>query len=204
MRISFKRGFFLDFCPSALVGGGLLVLFNEWRVLCLMALGVFCHEIGHASVAIIQRRKIYGLRVNSCGAELFVDERSSSYRADVFLHLGGVFFNFLLSVSFFLLIRQEASELLFFGFYFNVCLVLFHLLPIRELDGGRALFAALCAVFSLSRALQISELVSKLSCAGLLVCVLLFLSSTSFHLSLCVLFLFFFFGIFEKNKTPAV
>lgn len=199
-----KRGFFWEIAPSALLFVLLLLLLNEWQVVFLMFFGVFAHEIGHLTVACLQKRRVYGIRISSSGAELSVKTIGFSYGKDALLHLGGIFANCVLSLLFLIAIRTYAHELCFFGFYFNLCLVLFHLLPVSDLDGGRALFSLLCLFFSYPRAGRIFSCISVSVSAVAFLVLLLLLQGTDFHLSLCLLVLFFWFGIWQKNKVPAI
>lgn len=197
-------GFGVFVHPLALAGIFLLCRFNPPDVLAVMFLSVAAHEAGHFLVARLQHRKIDAFCVEAGGAKLSAETLSSSFFADVCLHLAGVCANFLLSVLSFLLIRQCPREIYFFALYFNVCLAFFHLLPVCTLDGGRALFSFLCMLCSLQRAERISFFVSTFFvCMTGVLCLYLFWKS-GFHLSLAALLLFCIASFSKQKKVLAL
>ena len=169
-----------------------------------MISSVLFHELGHLAAALLQKRRITGVFVDAGGVRLCVDTLRFSYLQDAVLHLCGPLFNFFMACVYLLLIRAHPTELLFFGFYFNFLLFVFHLLPISALDGGAALYALYCRRLDPDRAHRRAANLSRAVCLGCLLLLAVVLVRVGFHASLLFGILFFLGGLSRRKKVPAL
>lgn len=112
--------------------------FGSARLLTAMLTGAAVHELGHLAAMRLLGCRLERLTLSACGAELSVENRSGvSFRRELILCLSGPATNLLLVLVLTLLNRAP----LLLGA--NLLLGAFNLLPLRPLDGGNALFAAM-------------------------------------------------------------
>ena len=94
------------------------------------------HEAGHWLILRLLGADITGLRVSLLGAAMEVDTSRLSYQKELSATLAGPAANLLCAMV--LALADSEQWVVFIGA--NVVLCLFNLLPIRLLDGGRALY----------------------------------------------------------------
>ena len=127
--------------------------------LCLMA--CLFHELGHIAVLRLLKIPIRRIRVTAVGAELSLS-RALSHAEEGMASLAGPGANLILAL---VLSRWERS-LTFAGI--NLALGCFNLLPVRQLDGGRALCATLSLMTSPGPAYRVCFWIDKVFIAFLL------------------------------------
>ena len=125
-RIQISSGFFLLAAWFGVVNG--------WRLLAVVLGAAAVHEMGHWAVLKCMGAPITGLRLNVFGAVMETDRTSLSYGGELAAVLAGPAANLLCAVLL-SLADKEASVLI----GANLILCMFNLLPVRPLDGGRAL-----------------------------------------------------------------
>lgn len=114
-----------------------LIYLDGQGVFFLGALACVLHELGHWTAIALLGGRVRSLRLTIAGAEMELDPcRPLSYGREVMAALAGPAVNLLLAW-----ISVQTGRYLFAGL--NLCFGLLNLLPIRPLDGGRALFCAL-------------------------------------------------------------
>lgn len=127
-RVSISPGFCLLAAWFALENGwGLL-----WTVLGAAAL----HELGHCLTLALLGAPVTGLRIGIFGAELEVDRRAMSYPGELAAVLAGPGANLLCAV----VLTAAGGTRWAVSTGANLVLCAFNLLPVRTLDGGRALY----------------------------------------------------------------
>ena len=115
-------------------------LANGWRLLAIVLGASLLHELGHYLLLRLLRAPILGFHVGIFGAVLETDNRSLSYGGELAAVLAGPGANLLAAL---LLLGWDAERgALFAGA--NLLLCGFNLLPLRPLDGGRALYLLGC------------------------------------------------------------
>ena len=127
------------------ISGGFLLLtafLYYMNASLLLWSGVACtlHELGHCLVLWLCRGKIHRLRLSCIGAELVLSARSPlSPKQQLAASLAGPASNLLaaLAVRSITAAGWETQRYLFSGL--NLALACFNLLPVAQLDGGRAL-----------------------------------------------------------------
>lgn len=110
---------------------GWFSLANGIALTVMILLAAMCHELGHLLAICWQGGKIYSVQVTVFGAEMDVDTTPMNYGGELFCLLAGVAVNAVCAAVF----RQVSP--VFAGVHLSLCLL--NTLPIRPLDGGRAL-----------------------------------------------------------------
>lgn len=110
------------------------VLANGWRPLAVIAAAAAIHEAGHCLALRLLGVRITGLRVGVFGGALEADTGRLSYGGELMAVLAGPLCNLLAALA----LSSRGEGMAFIGA--NLVLGAFNLLPIRPLDGGRALY----------------------------------------------------------------
>ncbi len=146
------------------------------REIFLFLLSIFLHEGSHLLTISLLGEKAENISLSVTGASIRLSSRYVSYRKEILLYLAGPLGNLLgMALSLFLLRIEFTKEGMFF-FFCNALLAIFNLLPVRGLDGERALFAFLCLLIDMEKAQFFCLLISR--------CTLLVLFLFSLHLFL--------------------
>ena len=112
------------------------VLANGWEPLATVLSAAAVHELGHWLALRGLGAAVTGFRLNVLGAVLETDGGRLSYAGELAAVLAGPGANLLAALA----LAAWGGEERFAVLGANVVLSLFNLLPIRPLDGGRALF----------------------------------------------------------------
>lgn len=114
---------------------GWFVLVNGWRLTGLVLSAAALHEMGHYVILRLLGARISALRISVFGAEMTAGGDALSYTGELAAVLAGPAMNLLAGVA-----LAEAGYLAAAGAHLVLCA--FNLLPVRPLDGGRALYLA--------------------------------------------------------------
>ncbi len=108
----------------------------------LLLLSAAIHEIGH--ILAMSRLGYRARRVDvlPMGA-LIVCPESITYKDETFIALSGPIASLTVSIIAFCIYALTFDEYIFFFAFINLTLAVFNLLPIKRLDGGKALFCFL-------------------------------------------------------------
>ena len=106
---------------------------NGWRLTAVVLGAAAVHELGHWAVLKVLGARMLGLRISVLGAVLAVDSRGLSYGKELTAVLAGPAANLLSAAVLARMGLETAAGV-------HVVLGVFNLLPIRPLDGGRALY----------------------------------------------------------------
>ena len=110
-------------------------LVNGWQLLAVILSAAALHELGHLLVLRLLGARVRELRVSVFGAELMTSAARLSYPGEIAAVLAGPAVNLLCA-----LVLGGAHAWVAAGAHLSLCL--FNLLPVRPLDGGRALYLA--------------------------------------------------------------
>ncbi|MFC3039268.1 site-2 protease family protein [Virgibacillus xinjiangensis] len=158
---------------------------------------VFFHELGHYTVAKLFKWRVESIILWVFGGIMETDEHGNRpVREEALVTLAGpmqhVFiYIFIYIVSTFHLFPESIVELLM---YYNTVILLFNLVPIWPLDGGKLLFLFLTSFLPFKRAYYSVLVFSMASSFALLLAVLLFYP---FTLSIFLIWLF----LLMENRT---
>ena len=128
-------------CNSRISGGLVLlaawfVLANGWEPLATVLGAAAVHELGHWAVLRALGAEVTGFRLNVLGAVLETDSRRLSYGGELAAVLAGPAGNLLAALVLTALGKGRWPA----AVGANLVLCAFNLLPVRPLDGGRALY----------------------------------------------------------------
>lgn len=120
------------------------------------------HELGHWTAVRMLGGRVTRLRLSAAGAEMQL-AGAMGYRREIVCVLAGPAVNLVLA-----LVLARMGLLACSGL--NLAMGLFNLLPLRVLDGGRALACVACILFGPERALGLMACVEWVLSALLLLC----------------------------------
>lgn len=128
-------------CRVQVTGGFVLltvwfVLANGWEPLATVLGAAAVHELGHWAVLRALGAEVTGFRLNVLGAVLETDSRRLSYGGELAAVLAGPAGNLLAALVLTALGKGRWPA----AVGANLVLCAFNLLPVRPLDGGRALY----------------------------------------------------------------
>ena len=106
---------------------------NGWRLTGLVLSAALLHELGHWAVLRLWGAPVTALRISVFGAEMTVDGAGLSYGRELAAVLAGPAVNLLAG-----LLLAHLGDPAAAGAHLVLCA--FNLLPVRPLDGGRALY----------------------------------------------------------------
>lgn len=128
------------------------------------AAAAILHELGHLGCMKWLGVPAVRIKCGIFGLEILEEKRAcKGYLADVCIALAGPCAN---AAAFFLLLPLQwlfPSELVSRLLGVNAVLAAFHLLPVEPLDGGQALYAALCRRLPVSTAERLTSAISFLT-----------------------------------------
>ena len=157
------------------------------------------HEAGHLTALSVLGAKIYGVTVLPFGAVIRSDAERLPYAREAAVALAGALFNFAagLSAEVFYLLHHDMYSLFFCASNFFLAAV--NLIPVRTLDGGRALEAMLYAKLPPEKAERYAESVSYIAFVVLTFAALAMLAVTGCNFSLIVLCVYLFLCVYAKR-----
>ncbi len=118
-------------------------LVNGWTLLLVVLSAAALHELGHCLILLAAGAKIRKLRIGICGAVLETDTQYLSYGWELAAILAGPGMNLLCALTFSTF--EDSYWLVATGVHMVLCI--FNLLPLRPLDGGRALYLVTAWLF---------------------------------------------------------
>ena len=160
----------LDF-SFVFVSTAMLLFCDEFLVL-ISVVSSLLHEFGHLWAMKICGEKVHKIIFGAFGVRIEKYAFSGvSYKKEIAVALGGIFVNFLISISSFLLYVFLKKEILFCISIINFLIAFMNMIPLNMLDMGKALQSFLLMHTSEENARRILQKVS-------LVCYIMFLLGT--------------------------
>lgn len=161
---------------------------------------VFLHELGHYIAASSFKWRISSIVFWAFGGVMKTDEHGNRpIREETIVILAGPFvqvliYGFLYGAAFFGIVPDYYYELIF---YYNTIILLFNLLPIWPLDGGKLVFLLLTSFLTFKKAYYITIIASLSICATIILVQLAFFP---FTLSSFLIWLFLIYENWQEWK----
>lgn len=127
-----------------------------------MIIAVAMHEAGHLACAKALGIRVKSMTLSMLGARIRC-ESIPSYGKEFLLAAAGPLAGIVLFVICHLFNKFHVSEFLLSTGTVSLALAIFNLLPLSSFDGGRMIFCAACSIFSLDKALKISNTLGFIS-----------------------------------------
>ena len=143
----------------------LVLLFDRSGLLPLVLIAAGIHELGHVAAIYLMGGRVRLLHLGLVGFCMDYEGRRIGYWGEIVIALAGPFANFALAYGASVWGVQTSSETLFFLAGVNVGAALFNLLPVYQLDGGRAIYCLLALALDSEQAWRG---ICVLSCAAIL------------------------------------
>lgn len=165
----------------------------------LLFLSAFLHEAGHLVVLKAFGTVVHGITVLPFGAVIRSDAAKLSYRREAAAALAGPLANLAAAAGAALFFALQRDVYSLFFCLCNCFLAAVNLVPVKTLDGGRALEAAFYARFSPEKAEKRLEAVSYVSFVFLTFSALALLAFTGCNFSLVILCVYLFLCVYAKD-----
>lgn len=152
------------------VTGGFLLLaaalyyLDGQNILPWAACACFCHELGHLLAIHAMGGRVARIRLSLTGAEMALSAaRPLGLGGNLVSSLAGPIANLALA-----LLAAGAGERWYLFAGLNLSLAAFNLLPVAQLDGGRAVYSLVAILWSRQTAEQVVDILSKAMVWGLM------------------------------------
>ncbi len=120
------------------------------------------HELGHFFALFLSGEKNFSMKISFFGGEICRNESyKTNYILEFFVHIAGPLVNLLLALVFLLCNNISLFET-------NTAIAVFNLLPIDNLDGGKALYSLFCTRRGHNFAKRLIFLISLFVCIPLI------------------------------------
>ena len=149
--------------PGVCLLVGWFAAINGWQLLAAVLGAAAIHEAGHYAALRLLGTRILGLRIGLLGAVLETDSTALSYGGELAAVLAGPVANLLSAVVLTALGLEMAAGA-------HLVLGAFNLLPVRPLDGGRALYLAAAWLFGPAAGERAARWTGTATALGVVVC----------------------------------
>lgn len=161
---------------------------------------VFIHELGHAVVAHHYNWRIKAITLLPFGGQMEVDEHGNRpFKEELLVIIAGPLQHVWMVLLAYLFLQLDWISMSFYTtfFYYNVMILIFNLLPIWPLDGGKLVYI----YFSLKRSfLSSHQLIIHLSAIFLILFSIFMLLFNPFNLSTWIIIGFLGFSLYFEYK----
>ncbi len=133
----------VNISPEFILSLGLIFLSNKLETALIFISAALVHEAGHMTLLSLLGIKKPELSLGLLGADITADTSRLSYGREMLVYLGGILFNALATGVSLLCLKHSFDMRVMLFCLSNILYASFNLLPVRGLDGGRALECAL-------------------------------------------------------------
>ncbi|PYG87296.1 stage IV sporulation protein FB [Ruminiclostridium sufflavum DSM 19573] len=165
---------------------------------------IITHELGHIAAAKISGGVIYSFRILSVGVNAAIEEKSCGRLAKVLIYLAGPTVNIVFAIAIYFLSACHLIPVKFAaGFYINIWLAFFNLLPILPLDGGKIAMEALSDCSGLFKAGKYMNILTVLLACVFILFGLIFFKNALFNASMILVGIYILLLRAEGRKEAA-
>lgn len=174
----------------------LIVAFDKTGNVFLSVLFIILHELSHIIAMRLCGVKIKKVAFEAFGIYIEKDDYSPKYTQNLFILISGCAFNFFACFAFFALFLFWRNKIFLKSALINFSLCVFNALPVKNLDGGDALYLLLSELKLVKNPLTTVKIISFITClclfaAGIILCVKVRLNPSLIIVSLYLLFSLF-------------
>lgn len=158
------------------------------------------HEIGHLLALHRLGARLLCLSVYPFGADMRADLSSLSYRAEILCALAGPFASLAAALLLLPILHCFKNVYILSSILSNLLFFAVNILPVRGLDGGRALLALLLSKLDYQTAYKAFDAVSTVSFGILCLGALYLVWASGYNLSLVFICIYLFMSEFVKGR----
>ncbi len=163
-------------------------------------LGALLHEFAHIAVMKMLGAKLIRVSIYPFGADINADTSALSYKSETAIFLAGPAVSLVLTViAFIFYIRLGGIYILSFSIS-NFLFFFINILPVKGLDGGRALESILFEKYDLVTAEKMADTVSTVFFIFLCILALLLIFLSGYNLSLAFICAYLFISEYVKQR----
>lgn len=155
--------------PGFFIMVSVICFLTSFETLAVLALSALVHEAGHLLAIALCGGKVRGLELGFCAFTINYDGRGMSYFLEAAAALSGPAASFFAALAAAAIWRRTGLEIMTDLAGMNIVLGLFNLIPIRFLDGGRAVGALAARFFGEAAAERVGTVLEATALTALLV-----------------------------------
>ena len=163
-------------------------------------LGAVFHELAHIFAMKMFGAKIFRISVYPFGADINADMSAIAYRKEAAVYLSGPFISLVLALTAFLLFALYGGMYVLSFALSNSVFFFVNILPVKGLDGGRALWCILCAKCGVVCAERVYSFVTTLFFGVLCAMALALLFASGYNLSLLFVCAYLFLSEYVRQR----
>lgn len=187
--------------PSFMIMICMVLLIDKTGIMLFSLLSALIHEMGHIIFIVISKKRINKI-VFQTGRILIDSKGVIGYNNEFLIALGGCLFNFLFFILFLLLYIYLKNEIFLVASASNFGLLLFNIIPIKNLDGMDLIRIILSNFFENTKVNLIINIISFIFLFSIFSFALLCVIKHKLNLFvlICVMYLFIVSMIFNKSE----
>ena len=155
--------------PGFFIMVSVICFLTSFETLAVLALSALVHEAGHLLAIALCGGKVRGIELGFCAFNINYDGRGMSYFREAAAALSGPAASLLTALASVLLWRSTGLGIMLSLAGMNIVLGLFNLMPLRFLDGGRAVGALAARFFGEAAAEKAGTVLEAAALTALLV-----------------------------------
>ena len=176
--------------------------FSKDALLLYMVLGSACiHEAAHILCIKLLGAEIQRVSIYPFGADMQMESSCLSYKKEVWVALSGPFASLFAAIVSSIFLSWFSNVYMLFLQIANFAFFAVNILPVRGLDGGRALLCLLLSKLEFSSAYKIYMIVSSAAFGILCVLSIFVLYATKYNLSLVFMCAYLFVAQYSREKV---
>jgi len=177
----------------------IIIITNSFEIFLVLFFCAFLHEAAHIIAMKIVGADIQAITLLPFGASVKLGQMPIiSYKNEMFISLCAPLLNGTIAIIF-IIIAKMLNIYLGFLIACNLIMCFMNLMPVSELDGGRALSSFLKILLPLQKAELISDIISVLFLVPIIALGIYFLISTGYNFSLLLIGIYLSVNFMFKN-----
>lgn len=143
-------GGFIQLKGGFLLLVALLLLFDGTGILLPLFIAMAVHELGHFLAVVLVGGRVRRLKFEFVGLEMDCSTDNVSYWGEIFIAMSGPLFNLILAYAAAYYGKYYLSQDAYYLAGTSLVLGIFNALPVKQLDGGRAIYMLTAWLFGIN------------------------------------------------------